>query len=212
MVDVSAFYKALRDMNTNETQALVQDYLQKDIPASQVLNGGLIGAMNIIGKEFKAKELWVPDVLLAARNMHSGIALLTPLLQQDRSFSSKGTFVIGTVFGDTHEIGKNIVAILLEGSGFTVIDLGVNVSAETFVAAVKKHNPSVVGLSALLTTTMLEMGNIIKAIRGKAGGGAPKIIVGGAPVTKKFAEEIAADGYGEDATSGVELVLKFAGN
>jgi len=175
MVDVSALYKALRDMNTNETQALVQDYLQKDIPASQVLNGGLIGAMNIIGKEFKAKELWVPDVLLAARNMHSGITLLTPLLQQDRYFSSKGTFVIGTVFGDTHEIGKNIVAILLEGSGFTVIDLGVNVSAETFVAAVKKHNPSVVGLSALLTTTMLEMGNIIKAIHGKAGGGAPKI-------------------------------------
>ncbi len=209
MIDIPAFYKALRAIDANQTRALVQDYLQKGFSASQVLNEGLIGAMNVIGKEFKAKDLWVPDVLLAARNMHSGIALLKPILQKDRS-SSKGTLVLGTVFGDIHDIGKNIVAILAEGSGFTVIDLGVNVSAEAFVDAVNKHKPSVVGLSALLTTTMLEMGNIIKAIRGSAGNCAPKIIVGGAPVTRKFAEEIGADGYGEDATSGVELALSFA--
>ena len=210
MMDVAAFYKVLRDVNVSRTQTLVQYYLQKDIPASQILNDGLIGAMNIVGREFKAKELWVPDVLLAARNMHSGIAILKSTLQQSK-FSSKGTFIIGTVFGDIHDIGKNIVAILMEGSGFTVIDLGVNVSAETFVAAVNNHKPAVVGLSALLTTTMLEMGNIISAIRKNESSAVPKIIVGGAPVTKKFAEEIGADGYGEDAMSGVELALAFVG-
>ncbi len=210
MMDVAAFYKVLRDVNISRTQTLVQDYLQKDIPASQILNDGLIGAMNIVGREFKAKELWVPDILLAARNMHSGIAILKSALRQSK-FSSKGTFVIGTVFGDIHDVGKNIVTILMEGLGFTVIDLGVDVSAETFVTAVNNHKPAVVGLSALLTTTMLEMGNIISAIRKNESSAVPKIIVGGAPVTKKFAEEIGADGYGEDAMSGVELALAFVG-
>jgi len=210
MMDVATFYEVLRDVNISRTQTLVQDYLQKDIPASQILNDGLIGAMNIVGREFKAKEIWVPDVLLAARNMHSGIAILKSALQQSK-FSSKGTFVIGTVFGDIHDVGKNIVTILMEGLGFTVIDLGVNVSAETFVTAVNNHKPAVVGLSALLTTTMLEMGNIISVIRKNEGSTVPKIIVGGAPVTKKFAEEIGADGYGEDAMSGVELAFAFVG-
>jgi len=210
MMDVATFYEVLRDVNISRTQTLVQGHLQKDIPASQILNDGLIGAMNIVGREFKAKEIWVPDVLLAARNMHSGIAILKSALQQSK-FSSKGTFVIGTVFGDIHDVGKNIVAILMEGLGFTVIDLGVNVSAETFVTAVNNHKPAVVGLSALLTTTMLEMGNIISVIRKNEGSTVPKIIVGGAPVTKKFAEEIGADGYGEDAMSGVELALAFVG-
>jgi len=210
MMDVATFYEVLRDVNISRTQTLVQGHLQKDIPASQILNDGLIGAMNIVGREFKAKEIWVPDVLLAARNMHSGIAILKSALQQSK-FSSKGTFVIGTVFGDIHDVGKNIVAILMEGLGFTVIDLGVNVSAETFVTAVNNHKPAVVGLSALLTTTMLEMGNIISVIRKNEGSTVPKIIVGGAPVTKKFAEEIGADGYGEDAMSGVELAFAFVG-
>ena len=210
MMDVAAFYKVLRDVNISRTQTLVQDYLQKDIPARQILNDGLVSAMNIVGREFKAKEIWVPDVLLAARNMHSGIAILKSTLQQSK-FSSKGTFIIGTVFGDIHDIGKNIVAILMESSGFTMIDLGVNVSAEAFVTAVNKHKPAVVGLSALLTTTMLEMGNIISTIRKNESSAVPKIIVGGAPVTKKFAEEIGADGYGEDAMSGVELALAFVG-
>ena len=210
MMDVAAFYKVLLDVDVNRTQTLVQDYLQKDTPASQILNDGLISAMNIVGREFKAKELWVPDVLLAARNMHSGIAILKSTLQQSE-VSSKGTVIIGTVFGDIHDIGKNIVTVLMEGSGFTVIDLGVNVSAETFVAAVNTHQPAVVGLSALLTTTMLELENVISAVRKNGSSAVPKIIVGGAPVTKKFAEEIGADGYGEDAMSGVELALAFVG-
>ncbi len=210
MMDVTAFYKVLRDVSISRTQTLVQDYLQKDIPANQILSDGLIGAMNIVGREFKAKEIWVPDVLLAARNMHSGIAILKTTLLQSK-FPSKGTFVIGTVVGDIHDIGKNIVAILMEGLGFTVIDLGVDVSAETFVTAVNTHKPVVVGLSALLTTTMLEMENVISVIRKNEGSAVPKIIVGGAPVTKKFAEEIGADGYGEDAMSGVELALAFVG-
>ena len=143
------------DINPELTQNLVQDYLQKDVEATTILNEGLIGGMAVIGKEFKAKELWVPDVLLAADNMHSGIKILKPVLQRSQA-ASKGTFVIGTVIGDIHDIGKNIVVALMEGAGFTVIDLGVNVPPETFVKAVKEHRPVAVGLSALLTTTMLE--------------------------------------------------------
>jgi len=210
MLDVAAFYKALRDVNIALVERLVQESLREGTAAQTILNEGLISAMNIIGKEFKAKELWVPDVLLAARNMHHGISLLKPLLLESKA-STKGTLVIGTVYGDIHDIGKNIVAVLMEGSGFEVIDLGVNVPTEVFVAAVEKRKPDIVGLSALLTTTMLEMGKVISAIRKNAKDSAPKIIVGGAPLTQKFADEIGADGYGEDATVGVEVALKLLG-
>ncbi len=208
MIDVNTFYKALRDVNVLSTENLVKDYLKQGLPAQQVLNDGLIGGMNIIGKEFKAKELWVPDVLLAARNMHAGIGLLKPLLMGIKS-AGKGTVVIGTVQGDIHDIGKNIVAVLMEGAGFEVIDLGVNVPTEGFLDAIDKHQPAVVGLSALLTTTMMEMGKVIEAVRKKAGKQLPKIIIGGAPVNQQFAMEIGADGYGEDATAGVELALRL---
>jgi len=211
MIDVNAFYKALRDVNLIPVERMVLGYLKEGISAPQILNEGLIGAMNIIGREFKAKELWVPDVLLAARNMHAGIALLKPLLLGVKA-AGKGTLVIGTVCGDIHDIGKNIVSVLMEGSGFEVIDLGVNVPTEGFLRAMEKHQPEIIGLSALLTTTMLEMEKVISAVRKQASGNqAPKIIVGGAPVTQQFASEIGADGYGEDATSGVEIALKLLG-
>jgi len=210
MIDVNTFYKALRDVNIITTESLVKESLQQGIPAPQVLNEGLIGAMNVIGKQFKAKELWVPDVLLAARNMHAGIALLKPLLRGIKS-AAKGTVVIGTVKGDMHDIGKNIVAVLMEGAGFEVIDLGVNVPAEGFLTAIDKHQPAIIGLSALLTTTMMEMGKVVAAVRRNSGSQSPKIIIGGAPVNQQFATEIGADGYGEDATAGVELALRLVG-
>ena len=210
MVDVNAFHQALQELDTSAVNGLVQAALQQGTPAETILNDGLIAAMSIVGRHFKAKEIWVPDVLLAARNMHSGIAILKPVLLKGQS-TSKGTLVIGTVQGDIHDIGKNIVSVLMEGSGFEVIDLGVNVPTGVFLETVEKHHPDILGLSALLTTTMLEMKNVISAVRESAGARAPKLMVGGAPVTQEFAAEIGADGYGEDAISGAEAALKLLG-
>lgn len=208
MIDVQAFNKALREVDVTIVENLVQDTLGDGIPPHEILNEGLIAAMGMVGVDFKANKLWVPEVLLAARNMHQGIALLKPVLLE-KDASSQGTLVIGTVYGDIHDIGKNIVSVLMEGSGFRVIDLGTNVSADGFVAAVQRHEPDILGLSALLTTTMMEMGKVITAVKESMDDRVPRIIVGGAPVTQEFAGEIGADGYGEDAISGVEAALKL---
>ena len=208
MIDVKALHRALRELDTSPIERLVQGYLRQGIAAQRILNDGLIGAMNIVGQEFKANEIWVPDVLLAARNMRNGMDILEPALREVEA-PTKGTLVIGTVRGDIHDIGKNIVSVLMEGSGLKVVDLGVNVSTDGFLEAIDRHEPSIVGLSALLTTTMLEMEKVIAAVRKSTGDQAPKLIVGGAPVTQEFADEIGADGYGEDAVSGVEMALKL---
>jgi 5-methyltetrahydrofolate--homocysteine methyltransferase len=167
--------------------------------------------MSIIGQEFKARDLWVPDVLLAARNMHRGIEILKPMFSKEGS-GSKGKIVLGTVKGDIHDIGKNLVSIMMIGSGFEVVDLGVDVPAEKFVATIKEHQPQIIGLSALLTTTMLEMRKVIEAIKASSFDVKPYVIVGGAPMTEAFAQEIGADGYGADAVSGVEVVMKLLKN
>jgi len=211
MIDVEAFNRGLRELDTLPIENLVRQCLQQDVPAQVILNKGLIGAMGIVGQEFKAKELWVPEVLLAARNMHKGIDVLRPVLPKE-DVLARGVFVIGTVQGDIHDIGKNIVAILMEAHGFNVIDLGVDVPTDAFVEAVAKNRPDIVGMSALLTTTMQEMKNVIVAVRMSTMHRVPKLIVGGAPVTQKFADEIGADGYGEDAISGVEVALKLLEN
>jgi len=208
LIDVQEFNKALREVDITIVEKLVQNALQEGIPAHKILNEGLIGAMGIVGAEFKANEIWVPEVLLAARNMHQGVALLKPVLLEKETLS-RGTLVIGTVCGDIHDIGKNIVSVLMEGSGFNVIDLGTNVSINGFVEAVEKHKPDILGLSALLTTTMLEMEAVIATVRRVAVDQTPKIIVGGAPVTQDFASEIGADGFGGDAISGVEIACKL---
>lgn len=208
LIDVQVFNNALREIDVAIVENLVQDTLGEGIPPREILNEGLIAAMGMVGADFKANKLWVPEVLLAARNMHQGIALLKPVLLQ-KDASSQGTLVIGTVYGDIHDIGKNIVAVLMEGSGFRVIDLGTNVSAGGFVAAVQRHEPDILGLSALLTTTMMEMGKVITAVKESTDDRVPKIIVGGAPVTQEFAGEIGADGYGEDAISGIEIALRL---
>jgi 5-methyltetrahydrofolate--homocysteine methyltransferase len=163
-----------------------------------------------VGREFKARELWVPDVLLAARNMQRGIAILKPMFSKEGQ-GSKGKIILATVKGDIHDIGKNLVAIMMTGSGFEVVDLGVDVPTEKFLAAIKENQPQIIGLSALLTTTMLEMGKVIEAVKGISLNVKPYVIVGGAPVTESFAREIGADGYGPDAVSAVEVAINLLG-
>jgi 5-methyltetrahydrofolate--homocysteine methyltransferase len=201
--EIKGFYAALRDTRLQTMEALVQEYLAKGIAPMIILNEGLIGGMSIIGQEFKACQVWVPEVLLSARNMHRGIEILKPELLRN-NVPSKGKFLIGTVKGDIHDIGKNLVTMMMTGAGYQVIDLGIDVARENFLEAIQKEQPDLVGLSALLTTTMLEMREVVKSIR-QTFSAPPKIIVGGAPVTRKFSEEIEADGYGEDAVRAVEL-------
>lgn len=210
MLAPKEFYTVLREIDFGPVEEIVKKALAAGHSAPEILNQGLIAGMSIVGQEFKARELWVPDVLLAARNMQRGIEILKPLFAKEQT-GAKGKIVLGTVKGDIHDIGKNLVAIMMTGSGFEVIDLGVDVPAEKFVAAIAQHQPQIIGLSALLTTTMLEMGKIIEAIKRSPYEEKPHVIVGGAPVTESFAQEIGADGYGADAVSGVEVALKLLG-
>jgi 5-methyltetrahydrofolate--homocysteine methyltransferase len=201
--EVESFYRALRDTHLATMESLVKEYIEKGVSAIIILNEGLIAAMGIIGQEFKASKIWVPEVLLAARNMNSGIEILKPELLREKA-PSKGKFVIGTVKGDIHDIGKNLVTMMMTGAGYHVIDLGIDVPKDRFLKTISKDHPDIVGLSALLTTTMLEMKEVVKAIH-QTFPHPPKVIVGGAPVTQTFADEIRADGYAEDAVRAVEL-------
>ncbi len=201
--EVESFYRALRDTNLFTMESLVKEYIEKEVSPITILNEGLIRAMGIIGREFKASKIWVPEVLLAARNMNRAIEILNPELLREKA-PSKGKFVIGTVKGDIHDIGKNLVVMMMTGAGYEVIDLGIDVPKERFLETIEKDRPDIVGLSALLTTTMLEMKDLIKAVRQNFSN-PPKVIIGGAPVTQTFADEIHADGYAEDAVRAVEL-------
>jgi methylmalonyl-CoA mutase cobalamin-binding domain/chain len=184
---------------------LVEEALAEGISAEEILNKGMIEAMGSVGEKFKNGEIYVPEMLIAARTMKKGIEVLTPALKSS-GVEPIGKFIIGTVAGDLHDIGKNLVAMMIEGAGFEVIDLGVEVSADKFIEALKE-NPEVkiVGLSSLLTTTMPAMRETVKAIKA-SGPSDVRIIVGGAPVTQNFADEIGADGYSEDAASAAVLV------
>jgi 5-methyltetrahydrofolate--homocysteine methyltransferase len=210
MLDPKEFYKALREVDTAPIEELVKKAISQGLSAQTILNEGMIAGMTLIGQEFKARELWVPDVLLSARNMHRGIEILKPLFPQGAE-GAKGKILLGTVKGDIHDIGKNLVAIMMSGSGFEVIDLGIDVSVEKFMAAIREHKPQIVGLSALLTTTMMEMSKVIEAVKASSLSPKPYVMIGGAPVTEAFAKEIGADGYGADAVSGVEAALKLVG-
>ena len=210
MLKPDDFYRALREVEYSPILEAVKKALAEGHSAPEVLNEGLIAGMSIVGQEFKARELWVPDVLLAARNMQRGVEILKPLFSKE-GHGSKGKIVLGTVKGDIHDIGKNLVAIMMTGSGFEVVDLGVDVPAEKFLAAAQEHRPQIIGLSALLTTTMMEMGKVVEAVKGSTLDVKPDVIVGGAPVTEAFAQEIGADGYGADAVSAVEVAMKLLG-
>ena len=192
----------------NETGAVdgVKAELEAGSEVDMILNEGLIGAMDEVGKKFSDGELYVPEMLQAAKAMKAGLEVLKPYLTSE-SVDSKGTIIIGTVKGDLHDIGKNLVAMMMEGAGFDVVDLGVDIDADKFVKAAVEHNAGVVAISALLTTTMPAMEATVIAV--KEAGIAAKTIIGGAPVTEAYADQIGADGYSDDAPGAVELVRKL---
>jgi len=193
-----------------EVAELVQQSLDQGMDPQEILSGGLIAGMDEVGRDFKAGDLFVPEVLIAARAMHAGMNVLRPLLAES-DVSTVGKYLIGTVKGDLHDIGKNLVKMMLEGAGFETIDLGADVEAGDFVASVREHQPNIVGMSALLTTTMVNMKTTIEALEEAGLRDTVKIMVGGAPVTEVFAEEIGADAYASDAASAVEVARSLIG-
>jgi 5-methyltetrahydrofolate--homocysteine methyltransferase len=191
-----------------KVEELVTQAINENMPPEEILNKGLIAGMEVVGEKFKANEFYIPEVLIAARAMHAGMKVLKPLLAKS-NVKAKGRIVMGTVKGDLHDIGKNLVCMMLEGAGFEVIDLGVDVSPEKFVAAVRERAPQVVGLSALLTTTMVNMKTTIEVFKKEGVYDKIKVIVGGAPVTQSFADQIGAHGYAPDAASAVDKVKEL---
>jgi 5-methyltetrahydrofolate--homocysteine methyltransferase len=205
MMDRDKFYALLSQGKMDEVKNLTQEALEGGESPDVILKQGLIKAMEQIGVRFKNGDIFIPEVLIAARAMYAGMAVLKPILSKSNS-PMAGKIVIGTVKGDLHDIGKNLVIMMLEGGGFEVLDLGVDVPPEKFLKAVNEHHPQVVAMSALLTTTLKEMKSTIDALQQAGLKSRVKIIVGGAPVTEKFANEIRADAYAPDAASAVDAV------
>jgi len=208
MVNLDNLSEALQKGDAEKVRNLVTQAIEEKLSPRDILENGLIKGMDIIGVKFKKNEVYVPEVLIAARAMHAGMDILKPKLTET-GVQNKGKFVIGTVMGDLHDIGKNLVKMMLEGAGFEVIDLGVDISPDSFVDSVKKHKPDILGMSALLTTTMVNMVEVIKAIDAAGLRSKVKVIIGGAPVTQNYADQISADGYAPDAASAVELAKKI---
>ncbi len=200
----------LYDGEDDAVAELTQRALDEGLTPAEVLNGGLLAGMDRVGVDFRDGELFVPEVLIAARAMHAGMAILRPLLTES-DVPSAGKVVIGTVEGDLHDIGKNLVGMMLEGGGFEIVDLGTDVPPDRFIEAIKMEHPNLVGMSALLTTTMPSMKRTIDALMEAGLRDTVRVMVGGAPVTQTFADEIGADGYAPDAASAVELARSLAG-
>lgn len=207
MPDFKSLQEAVKKGRVPDTTAQIQALLAAGVGAQDILRQGLLAAMDEIGQRFKRNEIFVPTVLLAARAMKKGTELLKPLLVQ-AGVKPFATAVIGTVKGDLHDIGKNLVGMMLEGAGFTVIDAGVSVPPEKFVSLARENRARIIGISALLTTTMPGMRTVIEQAR--AAGLPAKIIIGGAPVTQAFAESIGADAYCPDAATGAETAKRLA--
>jgi 5-methyltetrahydrofolate--homocysteine methyltransferase len=210
MSELDRIAEALIDGNAPQVKQLTEKALSSGVAPLDIINKGLIKGMDVVGTKFRTMEISVPEVLISARAMHTSLEILKPLLSE-HGVGSKGTFMIGTVKGDIHDIGKNLVGMLMEGAGFEVVDLGVDVPAQTFVQKIEEHHPDIVGMSALLTVTMQEMETIIKAIQMKGLRTQVKVMVGGAPVTQEFADKIGADAYGEDARDAVEKAKLLLG-
>ena len=191
-----------------KVKAAVTKALEEGIPASEILENGLLAGMDIIGQKFKNNDVFVPEVLVAARAMNRGVEILRPYLVED-GVETKGTVILGTVKGDMHDIGKNLVRMMMEGKGLEVIDIGVDVPTESFLDAAREHNAKLICCSALLTTTMGEMKNVVDAVKASEMNGKVKIMIGGAPITQTFCEQIGADCYTPDAASAAEAALKF---
>jgi len=202
--------EALQRGDDERTRALVSDAVARKITAKQILDQGLIAGMNVVGEQFKCQDIFLPDVLLAARAMYAGLDVIKPLLISEK-VASRGKVVIGSVQGDLHDIGKNLVGIMLKGAGFEVVDLGSDVAPERFVETAKSENAQVVGMSALLTTTMTAMKRTVELLKTQGLAGTVKTIIGGAPVTAEYARSIGADAYGYDAANAVEQVKRLMG-
>ena len=204
MADLQALSEAVINGDRDEVARLAQEAVDEGVGPDSIVNEGLIVGMDEVGRRFKANEFYVPEVLIAARAMHAGMDIVKPLLAE-RGIEPRGRVLIGTVQGDLHDIGKNLVAMMLEGGGYEVIDMEVDVPADQFVAAVNEHSPNIVAMSALLTTTMPGMKDTIEALDAAGVRQQIKIMIGGAPVTQDYADEIGADGYAPDAASAVDL-------
>ena len=203
MIDQEKFYEALCEGSMDKVKELTQKALSAGDAAEKVLKEGLIPAMDQIGVRFRNNDIFIPEVLIAARAMHAGLGVLKPILAKSTT-SVTTKVVLGTVKGDLHDIGKNLVGMMLEGAGFEVVDLGIDVPPEKFIQGAKENGAKIIGMSALLTTTMMQMKSTIEKI--KAEGLKVKTVIGGAPVTAEFAKQIGADGYAPDAASAVSTI------
>ena len=203
MADLKGISESLQKGQAPKVKELVQQALDEKMAPEQVLTEGLLAGMEVVGRRFKANEIYIPEVLIAARAMHAGMDILKPLLSEKKD-SASDLVAVGTVKGDLHDIGKNLVCMMLEGAGFEVLDLGIDVPKEKFVEAIKEKSPKVLGMSALLTTTMPAMKEAIDAISEAGLRDKVRIIIGGAPVTQNYSDEIGADGYAADAASAAD--------
>src|SRR5665213_4059088 len=210
MPDYAFMNQCLYEGKAKEVGEMTQTALDEGRPVQEILSEGLIAGMSVVGEDFKYNILYVPEVLIAARAMKAGMAVLKPLLSAaDSVVQPAGTLIMGTVRGDLHDIGKNLVCMMAEGAGFKVVDIGVDQSIEKFLAAAATHKPDIIGMSALLTTTMTYMKVVIDGFE-ERGLGHIKMAIGGAPISQMYADEINADGYGADASSAVDLFIKLA--
>jgi corrinoid protein of di/trimethylamine methyltransferase len=198
----------LYDGLEDEVVAAVNEALHRGRDAYEVLTGGLVAGMDIVGQDFRDGILFVPEVLMAAKAMKAGMAILRPLLAESDA-PQQGKLVIGTVKGDIHDIGQNLVSMMMEGAGFEVFNLGINVNADKFLAAIREHQPDIIGMSALLTTTMPYMQVVVDRLKEEGIRDELIVMVGGAPVTEDFANHIGADGYGEDAAHAVQVAREL---
>mgnify|MGYP001203846550 CR=1 FL=1 len=212
MLDIDGFRQAILEGDRDAVGKLVSAALEAGVEAPAILDQGLLPAMDVVGKRFGAKEMYISEVLLSARAMYAGLDLLKPLITKaGGDGQSLGVIVIGTAQGDLHDIGKNLVAMMLEGAGFKVHNLGRDVSPEKFVAAVEEHGAQIVGISALMTTTMPAMKRTIDALEKAGVRGRVKVMIGGAPVSQAYADEIGADGYARDSTIAVVRAKELLG-
>jgi 5-methyltetrahydrofolate--homocysteine methyltransferase len=209
MPDYALMNQCIYEGKAPEVAAMTQAALDAGRPVAEVLSEGLIAGMSVVGEDFKYNILYVPEVLIAARAMKAGMAVLKPLLTSRESADTRvGVLLMGTVRGDLHDIGKNLVCMMAEGAGFEVHDIGVDQSIEKFLAATERCKPDIIGMSALLTTTMTYMKVVIDGFE-ERGLGHIKMAIGGAPISQMYADEIGADGYGADASSAVDLFLRL---
>ena len=209
MADLSALTESIINGKAKDAKELLQKALDAKVPVAEILTNGLIKGMSVVGEKFKNNEFYVPEVLIAARAMHGAMEILKPLLASS-GVEPVGIVAIGTVKGDLHDIGKNLVVMMMEGAGFEIMDLGIDVPAEKFVEAVK-NGAQVVAMSALLTTTMTAMKSTIDSLKEAGVRDKTKVLIGGAPVTQNYADEIGADGYARDAASGADKAKELIG-